>query len=247
MDLYDTLVFVHIGAGALALVTFWAAAAARKGGALHRRLGQAYLLVMLAVLVTAMAMSAAFVQHGLHGIAIFLVYLVVITGAACWRAWRAVRDKRDRAAFYGRGFVVLASLKLLSGLATLVAGIALGDALLMVFCWIGIVSGLLDFRDLRQPVRANDARWWMREHVRANLGNGVATHIAFFSIGLDRMLAPLGIEVPQLFPWLAPVVVAVAAGIWLDRKYKFGKPDAPTGAAPPWSVLSRGLRTARGR
>ena len=36
---------------------------------------------------------------------------------------------------------------------------------------------------MRQPVLANDTRWWMREHVRANLGNGVATHIAFFAIG----------------------------------------------------------------
>ena len=245
MDLYDTLVFVHIGAGALALVTFWGAAAARKGGALHRRIGQGYLLAMLAVLVTAVAMSVAFLQHGLHGIAIFLVYLVVITAAACWRAWRAVRDRRDRGAFYGRGFVALTALKLLSGLAALAAGIALGNALLMVFCWIGIVSSLLDFRDLRQPVLANDTRWWMREHVQANLGNGVATHIAFFSIGLDRMLAPLGIQAPQLFPWLAPVVVAVAAGIWLDRKYKFGKPKVA--AASDAAGVNPSLRTAPGR
>lgn len=232
MDLYDTLVFVHIGAGALALVTYWGAGAARKGGALHRRIGQAYLLAMVGVLVTAAAMSVAFVQRGMYGIAVFLVYLVAITGTACWQAWRAVRNKRDRGAFYGRNYRALAWLNLLSGVATLAAGIALGNSLLMVFCWIGIAGGLLALREVRRPVPANDPRWWMREHVQANLGNGVATHIAFFSIGLDRVLAPLGIQAPQLFPWLAPVVVAVAAGIWLDRKYKFGKPPvAPAAAA----------------
>lgn len=237
MDLYGTLVFVHIAAGALALVTYWSAAASRKGGPLHRRIGQAYLLTMVAVLLTALAMSVAFVQRGMYGIAVFLVYLVVITGTACWQAWRAVRNKRERGAFYGRNYTVLAWLNLGSGLATLAAGIALGNVLLMVFCWIGIVAGLAALRELRQPVPTNDPRWWMREHVQANLGNGVATHIAFFSIGLDRMLAPLGIQAPQLFPWLAPVVVAVAAGIWLDRKYKFGKPKAV-------AALSPSLRTA---
>ena len=226
MDLYDTLVLVHLAAGTLALVTYWGAAAARTGGALHRRIGQGYLLAMIVVLVTAVAMSVAFVQRGMHGIAVFLVYLVVITGTACWQAWRAVRNKRERGVFYGRNYRVLAWLNLASGVATLAAGIALGNMLLMVFCWIGIVAGVAALRELRRPVPVNDPRWWMREHVQSNLGNGVATHVAFFSIGLSRVLGPLGIEVPQLFPWLAPVVVAVAAGIWLDRKYKFGKPTA---------------------
>ena len=246
MDLYDTLVLVHLAAGTLALVTYWGAAAARKGGPLHRRIGQGYLLAMVVVLLTAVAMSVAFVQRGLHGIAVFLVYLVVITGTACWQAWRAVRNKRDRGAFYGRNYRILAWLNLLSGVATLAAGVALGNTLLMVFCWIGIVAGLLGLRELRQPVRANDLRWWMREHVQANLGNGVATHIAFFSIGLDRLLAPLGIQAPQLFPWLAPVVVAVAAGIWLDRKYKFGKPKAAQVIpAPPVIPAQAGIQLLR--
>ena len=100
MDLYDTLVLVHLAAGTLALVTYWGAAAARKGGALHRRIGQGYLLAMIVVLVTAVAMSVAFVQRGMHGIAVFLVYLVVITGTACWQAWRAVRNKRERCEYY---------------------------------------------------------------------------------------------------------------------------------------------------
>ena len=232
MDTYDTLVLLHVAAGALALVTYWGAAAARKGGALHRRVGQAYLLAMVVVLLTALAMVVAFVQRGMHGIAVFLVYLVVITGTACWQAWRAVRNKRERGAFYGRNYRMLAWLNLGSGVATLAAGIALGQVLLMVFCWIGILAGAAALRELRRPVPANDPRWWMREHVQSNLGNGVATHVAFFSIGLDRMLAPLGIQAPQLFPWLAPVAVALAAGLWLDRKYRFGRPKAAVAVSP---------------
>lgn len=239
MDFYDTLVLIHAAAGTLALATYWGAAAARKGGALHRRVGQAYLLAMVVVLVTALAMSVAFVMEGRHGIAVFLVYLVVITATACWSAWRAVRGKRDRAGYYGSGYRRLAWINLMSGVATLAAGIALQHPLLLVFCWIGILAGIASLRELRRAVPANDPRWWMREHVQANLGNGVATHIAFFSIGLDRVLGPLGAEVPQLFPWLAPVAVALAAGIWLDRKYKFGKPKLV--------AATNSLRTVPGR
>ena len=238
MDFYDSLVLLHVAAGTLALATYWGAAAARKGGTLHRRIGQAYLLAMVVVLVTALGMTVEFVRHGMHGIAVFLAYLVVISGTACWQAWRSVRSKRDRAGFYGAGYRRLAWTNLLSGVATLAAGIALSNMLLMVFCWIGIVAGITALRQLRAPLPANDPRWWMREHVQSNLGNGVATHVAFFTIGLDRVVGPLGVEVPQLFPWLAPVAVAIAAGIWLDRKYKFGKPKA---------AATTSLRTAPGR
>ena len=59
----------------------------------------------------------------------------------------------------------------------------------------------------------------MRQHLRAMLGNGVATHIAFLSIGLPRLLPMLQGPVFQNLAWLAPLGVAAVAGVYLGRKY----------------------------
>ena len=51
------------------------------------------------------------------------------------------------------------------------------------------------------------------------IGNGVATHIAFLTIGLPKVLPFLAGSSVLNLAWLAPLVVAVLAGIHLTRKY----------------------------
>ena len=247
MDTYRIVLLAHIAAGTLALLAYWGAAIARKGGLLHRRIGQAYLSAMSVVLATSVALAGFFFARGQPGIGTFLAYLVVITGTACWQAWRAVRTKRDRRVFYGRDYLLLAWANLGTGVLTLGVGIAIDQVVLLVACWIGILAGGFALRRYRQEARQaaagqapRDPKWWMREHVQSNLGNGVATHVAFFAIGLGRVLEPLGIEVPQLVPWLVPIASALAAAAWLERKYGFGRPK-------PAALVSASLRTAPDR
>lgn len=222
MDAYRLLVMFHVAAGVIALLTFWTAAMSRKGSPVHRSAGRVYLSSMLVVLVTALVITAVFFLRGRTGAAVFLGYLCVITAVGCWSAWRAIRDKRDPLAYFGRVYKSLAWLAIVSGLATFAFGATLGSMLLMTFCWIGVVLGISMLRKLREHAAGQvrgGARWWLREHYTAMLGNGVATHIAFFNIGLSRLLEALGLQAPQMLAWMTPVVVAVAAGIWLDRKY----------------------------
>jgi hypothetical protein len=237
MDAYRLAVYFHLAAGTLALVTYWGAALARKGSPLHVGIGRVYLLAMVVVLVTAAGLAVTFVLRGRPGIGVFFGYLVVITATACWLAWRAIRSKRSPAAYFGPGFRRLGWLNLGAGLLTFAIGLKLGVTLLMVFSWIGILGGTgMLFQARRPPL--TDRRWWLRAHYFNMLGNGVATHIAFLGLGLNRLLAPIDVQPPQLLAWTLPLAVAFLAGIWLDRRY------APNRAAAPRLALRLSMRSS---
>lgn len=217
MTAYQIIVTAHIAAGSLALLTFWSAALARKGGSLHRRIGQTYLLAMCVVLLSACVTAAVAFGRGKAIEGSFLSYLVIITGTACWAAWRAPRSKRDPGSYYHRGFAAIAVLNILAGLLVFAYGLQIGSVLLMGFCWIGVFVGIGMLR--RWRLRERPLNWWLLEHYQAMIGNGVATHVAFLSIGFNRMAQAVGLSIPEFVPWFAPVAVALLAGIWLDRRY----------------------------
>lgn len=231
MDAYRLTVYLHLAAGTLALVTYWSAALARKGSPLHIAIGRTYLLTMIVVLVTSAALAATFIVSGRPAIGTFLAYLVVITATACWLAWRAIRNKRAPESYFGRGFHHLGWLNLGAGLLTFGIGVKLGISLLMIFSWVGILGGAAMIRQVRRPP-AMKPRWWLREHYFNVLGTGVATHIAFLGLGLNRLLEPLGLQPPQLLAWTLPLFVAFLAAIWLDRRYGAQRSGFPAPKIP---------------
>ncbi len=217
MDLYTITKFLHIGAGTLALVGFWTAGLARKGGPLHVRVGQIYLGAMSAVMGTGLVMCAVLFGRGKVISASFLAYLVVITAAASWNAWRAIRDKRDWSAFTGPMFKGMAVASFVAGLAIFALGYVRGVPLFMGFALVGVSIGLGAWRDIRRG--PEDAKWWLRQHYKSMMGNGVATHIAFLGLGLPRLLPELAGGPLQLLSWFGPIVVAFAAALYWDRRY----------------------------
>jgi hypothetical protein len=225
MDAYRLTVYLHLAAGTLALLTYWGAALARKGSPLHIAIGRTYLSSMVMVLFTAAGLAIVFIATGRPAIGTFLAYLVVITATACWLAWRAIRSKRAPVAYFGPGLQRLGWLNLGAGLVTFGIGVKLGISLLMIFSWVGILGGASMIRKARRPP-AVAHRWWLREHYSNVLGMGVATHIAFLGLGLNRLLAPLGLQPPQLLAWTLPVAVAMIAAVWLDRRYGARGPAA---------------------
>lgn len=219
-SLYQSLLFVHGLCGLVALVAFWIAAFARKGSPLHLRVGKVYMLAMIGIVVTALPMAAIIAGRGKPGIATFLVYLVVITATGMWLGWRAVKRKRDQSAFRDRAYLVVASLNLLSSAVVFAIGLGMSQALLMGFSAVGAITGVqMLMRRAKPPM---SARWWLKEHFGAMIGCGVATHIAFLAIGLDRLVRAVGIEPPSwyhLIAWFLPLALSVFVGIRLDRKY----------------------------
>jgi hypothetical protein len=220
MTLYAALALAHAGFGTIALVAFWAAGLARKGSPVHVAAGRIYLLAMVALLALALPMSLAILAEGKPVIGSFLLYLLLITGTAVWLSWRAIRDRRDWARYTGSVYRALAWCNLAGGVAIAGVGLLLAQQMQLIivsFSLIGILTFFGMRRFARQPPA--EARWWMREHLKAMLGNGVATHIAFLSIGLPRLLPALSGGTLQNLAWLGPLLVAGAASVWLSRKY----------------------------
>jgi hypothetical protein len=229
--LYKTLFILHVLCGVVALVTFWIAAFAKKGSPLHLRTGNLYLSAMLGIVVTAVPMSAIIAFSGRPGAATFLAYLVVITASAMWLGRRAVRRKRDQDGFRDRAYLAVAVLNLIAAVAVFAVGMHMRSALLMGFSSIGLITGT---QMLIRRVRRHDSpRWWLREHFGAMIGCGVATHIAFLSIGLDRLIRAVGIDPPawyHLIAWFLPLLIALVVVARLDRKYMSTKPSISTQA-----------------
>jgi hypothetical protein len=228
-SVYKYLLLAHGLSGLIALITFWIAAFAKKGSPLHVRVGKAYLLSMLGIVITALPMAAIIASSGKPGVAVFLAYLVVITASSMWLGRRAIRSKRDQPAFRGRGYAAVAVLNLVASVATFAIGLQTSDVLLMGFSTVGLFNGTQMLIRRARPLTIT--RWWMREHIAAMLGCGVATHIAFLAIGMNRVIDMLGIKPPSwygLIAWFGPLMVAAVCGLWLSRKYV---PKATAGAA----------------
>ena len=232
MSLYQFVLSMHGVIGLLALVTFWTAGVARKGSPVHKASGKIYLLAMAGLLVPALplAIRIYWLKSPIAGL--FLVYLWVITVTAVWTSWRAVRDKRDWKKFTGPVYQALAWLNLASGLGVIAMALfwaKQGQAIYFAFSVIGIGGFVLMRRFSRQP--PDNPRWWLKQHLGAMIGNGVATHIAFLSIGLPKVLPMLAGPTLQNLAWLGPLVVAVIARVYLGRKFLGARPvQAPAGA-----------------
>ena len=221
--MYRSIVLVHILCGVVALATFWMAGLSRKGSPFHKASGKAYLMSMIGIVASSVVLAGFALSRELYVIATFLGYLVVITATAMALGWLALRRKRDQAAYRGAGYRASAVANVASGLAVLAFGVQQGQPLLMGFSWVGILIGGQMLWRAWKPLA--EAKWWLREHIGAMLGCGVATHVAFLGIGMRPVwqwlqahaaVPPLLVE---LFPWMAPVVVAVVIGLRLDRRY----------------------------
>jgi hypothetical protein len=232
MSVYSMMAMAHAGLGTLALVTYWSAGLAKKGSPLHKRAGKVYLAAMVGLLALAVPMTVQ--VWAVRGIVTggFLAYLLVIVATTVWTAWRAIRDKRDWVRYTGTPFRVLMWANLASGIAIASIGVFLAQQMQLVivaFSAIGIVSFVQMRRFARQA--PDDPRWWLRQHLNAMLGNGVATHIAFLAIGLPRLLPTLQGPVFQNVAWLGPLAVSAIAGVWLTRKYLPARVARPAASA----------------
>lgn len=210
----------HIIAGAVALLFFWLAAISRKGSLFHRRCGQIYLIAMLIVILSAVPLSALLFLRGQLFAGLFMAYLVVLVSLTCRNSWRAVTFKRDFSRYAGAELKMLATATGLAGLLVVGAGLKFTFPILIGFGAVGIILAWSSFRLVRNGPA--DGRWWLREHFGAMIGNGVATHIAFLQIGLQRALPALDLGMLQNLAWFGPLAVAAIAGSWLSRRY--GRP-----------------------
>jgi uncharacterized membrane protein len=232
MAWYSNTVLIHSLIGALALLTFWTAGLSKKGSLLHKSAGKIYLLAMTGIVLTALPISIAMLTNGNPIAGAFFSYLVVITSTSIWVSWRAIRDKQNWQRFTGPVYQCLMVLNLLSGLTIAALGLFYAKDMQLVissFSLIGIFSAMKMYRF--QKTAPTDSRWWLREHLSAMIGNGVATHIAFLSIGLPKILPMLAGPVLQNAAWIGPLTLSIFIGMYLKRKYVPTRTKSPATAS----------------
>ncbi len=222
---YSVIVFLHAAIGTIALLAFWSAALMKKGSPRHRMVGKVFLLAMAGIVISGvpLVIERLLFRHQPIG-ALFLAYLLPLTAQACWMAWRAIADKRDWQAMTRRiGWKISLWLPALMGALTVAVGVWKGQPLLIGFGMIGPLTSRGMWRFARRgPQHAN---WHVVMHYQAMLGAGIATHVTFLGIGMQPVWKWLlaHTAVPEqfvfLFPWFAPLAVAMAAGVWLNRKW----------------------------
>ena len=214
--MHGIVLSLHIAVGAVALLGFWIAALARKGGALHRGAGRIYLWAMYGILLSAVPLALAYFGRGRPLQGLFFLYLVVLVGSSVVIAPRAVRLKQDFKAFRQGIYPRLAYAQLAAGMLLSVAGLLAGQMLLAVFGLVGVgrSAQMLRLRRVTSPPPG----WWLREHFIAMIANGIATHIAFLSIGLAQVLPPRLLQLN--LSWFVPLAVGLSAMVWLSARQR---------------------------
>ncbi len=227
-SLFQSLRWVHIAAGSIALILFWIPAIAPKGGRTHIRAGWVYVLCMSVVVVTAFVMSGlAFTipvavrqvarplspaelsdfVRGQRVFAAFLAYLAGITLASGWQGIWAIETRRDPKAMCTPFSLALNVAVLLGGLTVLVLGIKYRSGPLIGLSPIGPLIGV---GNLRYLLRGPQSRmhWWY-EHLGSMIGTGIAGYTAFLVFGGSRLFPSLARSQLYTLFWVLPSLIGV--------------------------------------
>jgi hypothetical protein len=229
-SLFQSLRWVHIAAGSIALLLFWIPAIAPKGGRLHIRAGWFYVACMSVVVVTAFTMSglafaipltirgiarplspgelADFVR-GQRIFATFLAYLAGVTLAAGWQGIWAVETKREPRKMRTPFGLALNAAVILGGLLVLVLGIRFGSGPLIGLSPIGPLIGA---GNLRYLLRGPQTRmhWWYA-HLGSMIGTGIAGYTAFLVFGGARLFPSVARSQVYTIFWVLPTLIGVPA------------------------------------
>src|SRR5882724_105946 len=119
--LFQTVLAVHIAAGAVSLLVFSAPLITKKGGRTHRRVGWVYVAAAATVAVTGFLSCIPLVSGGSPWrwrAGIFLAYVSLLAGASAQFGVRALRTK-------GRAGASRSALDLVPPLLLVAGGIAL--------------------------------------------------------------------------------------------------------------------------
>ena len=220
-DFFALFVFPHVAAGTAALGLFWISALMRKGTAVHRRIGQAYLLAMAVILITSLPLVGLTWLRGHAITAVFLAYLTLLIASSCRNTLAAIRFRQSPQRYFGLDLKILAVAVAVAGASVMLLGLSRNAWILIGFGGIGpilLIQTIKRTRALKQGERP-EANWWLKEHAGAMIANGAATHIAFFQIGLTRLFPNLDVGVVQNLAWFGPLIIAGIAGLWLNRRF----------------------------
>lgn len=205
------MLYTHIVAGFIALVTAPVAMAVQKGGNAHRKWGKIFFYGMTIVTITAIINSAfKFIP--------FLLMLSVFSYYSIIKGYRALYLKEM---YRGQKPALIdwiaAGLNGVFSFGLLIWGVYILTVEGASFGWVAVVFGTIgtlgtigDIRKYRNPPKEKMA-WWF-EHINGFVAGYIATVTAFSATNLHFL--------PTLVAWLWPTVIIVPIMVYWNRKYR---------------------------
>ena len=135
--LFQSVLAVHVAAGAVALLVFWVPLVTKKGGRTHRRVGWVYVAAAATLAVTGFLLCIQLLSGGSPlrwRAGIFLAYVSVVAGTSAQFGVRALRTK-------GRAGTSRGAVDLVPPLLLVAGGVAL--AALGIHALTSVLVGLL--------------------------------------------------------------------------------------------------------
>jgi hypothetical protein len=253
MTYFRLMMIAHVAAGALALVSFWIAIAAKKGGRVHLRAGRCFEWSMYfnaatpRVAATADLLAPTLVHPpaagvdpdraaaGTRKLGAFLGYLGLVSLATTRRGVRSVQTRRDPSQLRTPEYLSLAAVTIAAGVAVAVLGLTRAsgpDVLLLSMSTLGPAIGIAMF--VQAFRREHGPRDWLYHHLGSMIGGGIAAHTAFAVFGAGRILP---IQLPgawRIVPWLLPTAIGVPAiFIWIARYTRRAGGGGNAATTPP--------------
>lgn len=217
--LFNLFLAVHIGAGVVALITFWGAVATRKGAEAHRRWGRVFSGSIYLASAQALGMGALSVvwplamhpqltdeplYRGLFGW--MMIYLAVLAVSMTRYGLAMIANKKRHAANRHWSMVVLQLAVLITGTNCLVNGLLLGQPLMIGISLLGFGTSTTYLHYMfKGEVGQTD---YIPEHLKAMVACGIAAYTAFLSVGLVDMF-PAHAFNPAI--WGVPTLL----GMWI--------------------------------
>ena len=203
------LLFIHITAGSIALLTAFVALVTAKGGVIHIRAGRVYAIGMSVIFLTAVPLAALGADVFLPLIAFFSFYLV-------FAGWRFARNRSRRTqpvdwiavaimGLTGLGMWAYAVVLGLSGSGQWVTMLAFG----FIAVALSVADGLF-FMQGRRANRRPAAYRRIQRHLTNMMAGTIATVTAVMVVNVSLN--------PVWLPWLLPTIVITPLIVWWNVK-----------------------------
>lgn len=211
--LINSLLFVHVAAGALALAAALFAISVRKGARKHNTAGKVYFWGMMAVAATAIPVSIIRPNLMLFFVALFSSYMAY----AGWRFGRNSRYIMKRKPYVEWAMLFVGVAMIGTGFVQVFSGTPMGWVL-VAFGAIGLQFAI---QDIRGWGKSEDFASRISNHLSHMLGGTIATITAVL---VQQVVPRLDPASPfKVVVWLAPTVIITPLIVVWARKVKTTK------------------------
>ena len=230
LNLFHTLIAIHIVFGAVGLISFWVPVVGRKGGQNHRKWGKVFWTTIMVAGSIAVCLSlltlidpiathphladrgASFVR-GIFGV--MMLYLAILTLNLAWYGLETIKNKTNHARNRSGVNFWLQPLLILAAIGCAVEGIVIQQYLMVGMSMIGFATAgtnlFFMFKNVPGP------KEYLREHVKAIVGCGISVYTAFFAFGAVRFIPEMALH-PGL--WSVPLVVGLSIILYHHQKIR---------------------------